>query len=109
VLLTSTGGPARLLRNDQTLEHHWVRLKLVGTKSNRDAIGALVELHSGKTVQRRQVMPTRSYLSQSELPVTFGLGNVSTIDKVVIRWPDGSSQERTDVPIDRLTVIEQAK
>src|SRR5207344_1784101 len=60
VLLTSTGGAPRLLRNDQTLGHHWLRLKLTGMKSNRDAIGAIVDVQCGGVLQRRQVMPARS-------------------------------------------------
>jgi hypothetical protein len=109
VLLTATGGAPRLLRNEQQLEHHWLRLKLVGHKSNRDAIGAWVDVHVGETVQRRQVMPTRSYLSQVELPVTFGLGSGTEVDKVVIRWPDGSVQELPSPEIDRQLTIEQSE
>src|SRR5438552_11620001 len=67
VVLTQVGGPPLLLRNDQKLGHHWIRLKLVGTKSNRSAIGALVKVRlAGQTITR-QVMAARSYLSQSEL------------------------------------------
>jgi hypothetical protein len=108
VLLTATGGAPRLLRNDQTLRHHWLRLKLVGKYCNRDAIGATVEVEAGGIVQKRQVMPARSYLSQVELPVTFGLGDLATVERVTIRWPDGSRQEVPDAPIDQLLVIEQA-
>ena len=109
VLLTATGGPPRLLRNEQQLGHHWLRVKLVGHKSNRDAIGSWVEVHQGDTVQRRQVMPTRSYLSQVELPVTFGLGDNAKVDKLVIRWPDGSQQELDKVEVDRLITVEQTE
>jgi hypothetical protein len=109
VLLTANGGAPRLLRNDQKLGHHWLRLKLVGKQGNRDAIGAVVELQAGGVVQRRLVMPTRSYLSQVELPVTFGLGKLDAVERVTIHWPDGTSQEVPDVAVDRLTVIEQAK
>ena len=109
-LLISTSGQApRLLRNDQKNGHHWVRLHLIGGgKSNRDAIGAVIEVRSGNVTQRRQVMPTRSYLSQVELPVTFGLGNAEQIDSVKIRWPDGSTQELRDLAIDRLHQIRQS-
>jgi enediyne biosynthesis protein E4 len=62
---------------------------------------------SGDTVQRRQVMPTRSYISQVELPVTFGLGESGKIDKVTIRWPDGTTQEVGELAVDRLHRIEQ--
>jgi hypothetical protein len=60
VALTQVGGPPLLLRNDQDLHHHWIRLKLVGTKSNRDAIGAWITVQVGGRTLRRQVMPTRS-------------------------------------------------
>src|SRR5262249_18624645 len=68
VVLTQIGGPPLLLRNDQVLNHHWLRLKLIGTHSNRDAIGAWIKVRVGSQTLSRQVMPTRSYLSQSELP-----------------------------------------
>lgn len=108
LLIANSGQPPRLLRNDQNLGHHWVRFRLVGgEKVNRDAIGAVVEVRTGKVTQRRLVMPTRSYLSQVELPVTFGLGKSDTIDEVRIRWPDGSTQELKDVAVDRLHRVEQ--
>jgi len=81
----------------------------VGKAGNRDAIGALVEIESQGSVQKRLVMPTRSYLSQVELPVTFGLGDATTIDRVTIRWPDGSVQDVPGVALDRLLVVEQTR
>ena len=107
-VLTQVNGPPLLLRNDQQLHHHWVRLKLVGTKSNRDAIGAWVQARVGDRVLSRQVMPTRSYLSQSELPVVVGLGSAPRPDEVNIIWPDGSRQKVESVRVDGLTVAEQA-
>ncbi len=109
VLITGSGQKPRLLRNDQKLGHHWLRLKLVGHKCNRDAIGSLVEAHVGKQVLRRLVMPTCSYISQSELPVSFGLGAAEKVDRVVIRWADGSVQELGAVAIDQSHTIEQTK
>ncbi len=109
VLVTATRGQPRLLRNDQALGRHWLRAKLVGTRSNRDAIGAWVEAHvANKPVQYRLVMPTRSYMSQCELPVTFGLGDSTKVDRLVIRWPDGSAQELSDVAADQMLTIEQS-
>lgn len=109
LLISSSGQAPRLLRNDQTLGHHWVRFQLTGgEKINRDAIGAVVEVRTGNVTQRRQVMPTRSYLSQVELPVTFGLGSAEKVDDVRIRWPDGSTQELNDVGIDKLHKVRQA-
>jgi hypothetical protein len=107
VVLTQVGGPPLLLRNDQNLHHHWLRLKLVGTKSNRDAIGAWIKVRVGGHILSRQVMPTRSYLSQSELPVTIGLGNADKVDGVEITWPGGARQRVEDVQVDHpMTVTE---
>lgn len=105
VVLTQVGGPPLLLRNDQELHHHWIRLKLVGRKSNRDAIGAWIKVRVGDQTLRRQVMPTRGYLSQSELPVTIGLGAASRPDEVEIDWPGGASQKVDGVNLDRPTVV----
>ena len=109
VVLTQIGGPPLLLRNDQNLHHHWIRLKLIGTKSNRDAIGAWIKVRVGGRTLSRQVMPTRSYLSQSELPVTFGLGDATVVDSVEIQWPSGVTQRLNPPAIDRLTVINEAQ
>jgi enediyne biosynthesis protein E4 len=107
VLLLQTGGPPLLLRNDQQSGNHWLRLKLVGEAGNREAIGAWVELTIDGETQRRQVMPTRGYLSQSELPVTFGLGSAASVESIVVIWPDGSRQEVAPEPLDRLRVVRQ--
>jgi hypothetical protein len=107
VVLTQVGGPPLLLRNDQHLNHHWVRLKLIGTSANRSAIGAVVKLKAGNQTFTRQVMPTRSYLSQSELPVTFGLGVADKIDGIEIIWPGGGKQFLANVKLDALTTVEQ--
>ncbi len=107
VVLTQTGGPPLVLRNDQREGHHWLRLELRGRSPNREAIGARVELDAGGVTQYRQVMPTRSYLSQVERAVTFGLGDLDQVDAVRVVWPDGSEQTIEDLEVDRLTVIEQ--
>ncbi|MEX2174586.1 MAG: CRTAC1 family protein [Pirellulaceae bacterium] len=107
VVLTQCGGPPRLLRNDQALGHHWLRVKLRGMAANPEALGAIVRLHAGGIVQERCVSPTHGYLSQSELPVTFGLGRADTIDKLEIRWPDGTNQEIAAPKADQLHIISQ--
>jgi hypothetical protein len=94
--MTQVGRAPVLLRNDEALSHHWLRLQLVGTKSNHDAIGAWVRAKVGDNVLWRHVMPTRSYLSQSELPITIGLGKAERIDELEITWPTGGKQ-RVDV------------
>ena len=107
VVITQNGGPPMLLRNDQALGHHWLRVKLTGTTVNRDAIGSWVELRCGNDVQRRQLMPTRSYLSQVEQVLTFGLGNTEQACTIEVFWTDGSRQLLDDVEIDTLLHITQ--
>lgn len=107
-ILTQIGGKPLLVRNDQRLNHHWVRLKLVGNRCNKDAIGAWVELRLGNQVLSRQVMPTKGYLSQSELPITIGLGTQSRIDRAEVLWPDGRRQSIPSLRLNGLNVIAQA-
>jgi hypothetical protein len=109
VVLTQINGPPLLLRNDQKLGHHWLRLKLVGTRCNRDAIGAWVKVRLDQQTLYRQVMPTRSYLSQSELPVTIGLGNAPRPDAVSVIWPGGAEEKVNAVRVDGLTTVVQAR
>ena len=106
VIHTQTGGAPLLLRNDQQTEHNYVRLALEGTRNNKSAIGAWIKATaSGQTIWR-QVMPTRSYLSQSELTVTIGLGKAS-LEKLGIIWPGGKVQEvPTPAPRASLKVTE---
>jgi hypothetical protein len=108
VVLMQTGGPPLLLRNDQRLGHRWVRFRLVGNPDNRDAIGAEIKLTSAGRTMYRTVMPTRGYLSQSELPVTFGLGNSERIDSVEVRWPNGKVKSVRGAVAGRLNVVRQA-
>lgn len=109
VIFTSLRGAPVLLRNDRPTGNHWLRLQLRGTRTNRDAIGAMVILKANGQTQVRHVMPTRSYLSQSELAVTFGLGSAASIESLEVRWPGGTSQKVTPPPVDRLAVIEEAR
>ena len=107
VIITQNGGEPLLLRNDLALDHHWLRLKLIGTAANRDAIGAWVEVRAGDTMQRRQVMPSRSYLSQVEPVLTFGLGVADRVDSVDVFWPDDTLQSLDRVAIDSQLEIRQ--
>lgn len=93
LLVTTNNGPAVLLRNDQLAGNRSLRFHLTGTRSNRDAIGATVRLYLGGMVQTRTVRSGSSYLSQSELPVTFGVGRHDRADRVVITWPTGRTEE----------------
>lgn len=92
VVLVANNGPARLLRNDQQLGHRWLRLTLEGNgrTCNRSAIGAVITVEADGRIWQRQVQGGRGYLSQCELPVTFGLGSLSSdvVDRITVRWPD---------------------
>jgi hypothetical protein len=92
VLFTQIAGSPLLLRNDQQTGHATLRIKLVGTRSNRDAIGARITMRGPSRLWQAQVMPTRSYLSQSELAVTFGFGDGPVPSTLEIRWPGGGKQ-----------------
>jgi hypothetical protein len=93
VLITTNGGQARYYRNDLAAPHRGVRLTLRGTKSNRDAIGARVRIRTGQTWLTRLVRTGSSYLSQSELPLTFGAGSRDAADEAIIDWPSGLQQK----------------
>jgi hypothetical protein len=101
LLLTTNNGPAVLLRNDQLAGHRSLRLRLRGTTSNRDAIGALVRVFHDGTTQTRMVKSGSSYLSQSELPVTFGVGRRDRVERVVVTWPSGRTEEFANVATGR--------
>ena len=107
LLILGCGQKPRLLRNDQKLNNHWLRVKLIGKAANRDAIGALVEMRIGDVTQTRRVSPTRSYLSQVELPVTFGLGVSDSIDRITVTWPNGVQQIIQQPKSDQLLVVVQ--
>jgi enediyne biosynthesis protein E4 len=109
VLLAANGGSPRLLRNEGGNKHHWLRFKLEGdgVRSNRSAIGARVELKVGALTQGLEVMGGRSYLSQPESVLTFGLGNANKVDELKIFWPDGSIETLRDISADQLIHVKQ--
>ena len=107
IVVVQNGRPAKLFRNDQQTGHHWLRVRLEGGPGNRDAIGATVELTAGGMTQRRQVMPTRSYLSQVELPLTFGLGMNTAVERLVVTWPTGEAQTVPVGQVDTTLTIRQ--
>jgi hypothetical protein len=108
VLMTTNNGAAYLFRNDQTSGNRSIRFRLVGTKSNRDGIGARIKLFVGGTMQTRFVRSGSSYLSQSELPVTFGLGKQDSVERIVIDWPSGRSEEHKNLQAGKAYEITEA-
>lgn len=97
VLMTTNNGPAVLFRNDQTRGNRSLRLRLRGTTSNRDAIGATVRVSYQGITQTRLVRGGSSYLSQSELPLTIGVGRRDRVDRIVVTWPTGKTEDFSNV------------
>jgi len=106
VLITTNNGPAYLYRNDLSVPNRGIRLKLSGTKSNRDGIGAVIKLTAGGQSSSRMVKSGGSYLSQSELPVTFGLAQHDKADHIVVYWPSGRTEEFKNVKAGRYEIVE---
>jgi hypothetical protein len=109
LLLTTNRGSAYLYRNDLLNSNKSIRFRLVGTKSNRDAIGAVVRIFAQGHQQTRMVRSGSSYLSQSQLPVTFGVGAGDQIDRVVIDWPSGKTDEYKELKAGKTFQITEAK
>jgi hypothetical protein len=108
VLVTTNGGRPWLFHNEGQTSHS-LRLKLVGTKSNRDGIGAVVRVTSGGAKQWQMLRSGSSYLSASELVLTFGLGNVAKADVVEIQWPSGQVEKLSGVAGDQTVTVEEGK
>jgi hypothetical protein len=112
LVVTTSNGLARLLRNENANQNDVLRVKLVGTKSNRDGIGARVTLvtSSGARVTR-MVKSGSSYLSQSELPVTFGLGKPgkNAPVKLEIVWPSGAKQTVDSIKANTFVTVREGK
>jgi hypothetical protein len=108
-LVTNNNGPARLYLNQVGNRNHWLGLRLVGT-SGRDMLGAQVEIVvDDQNTLRRRVRTDGSYLSGNDPRVLVGLGSVSRVKAVRVRWPDGVSEEWKDVPADRYTLLKQGR
>ena len=108
ILVTQIAAAPVLLRNDGGNRRNWLRVEVVGTKSNRDGIGARVQVISGNLRQIKEVRSGSSYLCQNDLRLLFGLDKRTTVDSVLVRWPGGHTQRIANVPINRLvTIIEE--
>jgi enediyne biosynthesis protein E4 len=108
VLVTTNAGPAFLFHNEGGTNHS-LRLKLVGTKSNRDGIGSVVRVASGSDKQSKMLRSGSSYLSQSELVLTFGLGAQTKADSVEIQWPSGQVDKLSDINAGQTVTVEEGK
>jgi hypothetical protein len=110
LLITANNGPARLLRNDSGNRNHLLRVKTIGTESNRDGIGARVRVTvDGGPVRQAVVKTGSSYCSQSELPLTFGLGTSTSVKSIEITWPNGKMERLPGTTADQVLTVQEGK
>ena len=105
LLVTQSNGPVTLLRNDNTTENNWIRIKTVGVVSSRDGIGTRVTLTAGGRTQIQEANPGASYLSSHDTRLHFGLGSSISVDTVEVRWQSGVVQVLENLPANREHVI----
>lgn len=98
-----------LLRNDGGNENNWLMVKTIGTESNRDGIGARIEVRSGGLTQSAEIRSGASYLSHNDLRAHFGLGQRETIDLLVVRWPSGLQEQFENLSANRLVVLQEGE
>ena len=108
VLVVNMNEPPSLLRNDVSGGGHWIKVKLIGVKSNRGAIGARVTAHYGGKRQAQEVMSQASFYSANDPRLHFGLGAAATVD-LEIRWPNGGAERLTRVPADQILIVREGE
>lgn len=109
ILISNNNQTANLFRNDSVNQNNWLKVKTIGTKSNRDGIGAKIKVIAGDLVQIAEVRSAASYLSANDLRVTFGLGKRKKVDCVEIRWPSGLVETHKDLPVNHLLVLKEGE
>jgi enediyne biosynthesis protein E4 len=109
LVVGNNGDPPLLLRNSGGNGNHFVNVKLVGHKSNRDAMGARIRIVAGGLAQIREIYGGGSYLSQSDLRANFGLGKVAHVDSIEVRWPSGQKQMFRDLEADKFYLIDEGR
>jgi enediyne biosynthesis protein E4 len=109
IVVTTNNGPAYLFRNDGGNRNHWLTLKLVGTKSNRSALGAVVRVESASGTQMQAVHSGSSYCSQSDLALTFGLGQDEVAKSIVVDWPSGHVDRLYNVKVNQFKVVTESR
>jgi enediyne biosynthesis protein E4 len=109
ILISTNHGPAYLFRNDGGNRNKWLSVRLVGTKSNRDGIGAVVRVESASGKQWSTVHSGGSYCSQSDLALTFGLGKDTAVTALEIEWPSGTKQRLANIAADQFVTVDEDK
>ncbi len=108
IVVTVLNGPPQLLMNYSATPNHWIILKLIGTKSNRDGLGAKIKITTARGSQYNHATTAVGYNSSSDKRVHFGLGESKIIDEIEVLWPSGIRQVLTDVKADRILTIKEA-
>jgi len=109
ILMTTNNGPACLYRNDGGNRNHWLSVRLVGSKSNRSGLGAVVRLETASGKQWDTMRSGGSYCSQSDLVLTFGLGKDDKLKSMEIEWPSGINQKLSEIPANQFLTISEDK
>jgi len=109
ILVNNNGQPPQLLRNDGGNSNHWVQLFLIGTRSNRDAVGARVKLNAGDLVLYEERKGGMSYQSAQDPRLHFGLGQRSVIEQIEIKWPSGEYTKLINLKSDQIVAVEEGK
>ena len=109
ILITTSNGLAHLYRNDAGNQNRWIKLKLIGSKSNRNGIGARVTITSKSGTQTRTLKSGCSYCSQSELSLIFGIGQTPRIDMIEVNWPSGVVDRLVNVNPNQLLVVDEGE
>jgi len=109
ILVTNNGGPIELLRNNSDRASHALVVRVIGTRGNRDAIGARVRLIAGGTSQVREVKAGSSYLGQNDLRVHFGVGSATSADRLEVRWPGGQTEVVSMLRVDQIVTITEGQ
>ena len=107
IAVGNCGKAARLVRNEGGNRGNWLRVKVVGSRSNRDGVGTQVQVVAGDLIQRSQVRSRSSYFSSSDKRLHFGLGAHERVEKVVVKWHSGIVQQVEEVHANQLLIIEE--
>ncbi|MBZ5670548.1 MAG: CRTAC1 family protein [Acidobacteriia bacterium] len=109
ILVINMNESPSLLRNDCQTGNRWIKVKCIGTKSNRSAIGARVRVVTGTHSQIEEVMSGASYISQNDFRLHFGLGQASKVDLIAVRWPSGAEESLSNIEADQLVYIQEGR
>jgi len=109
LVLTTLDGSASLFRNDGGNRHKWLRVRTIGTTSNKSGLGTVVRVTSASGTQTQTVHSGSSYASQSELTLTFGLGDDPRITRLELIWPSGKTQTLSDLAPNRVVTVDETR